>query len=39
MYICKQADFKQVISGKLWREPCFEFKTCFEQRVRVKMII
>ena len=27
MYICKQADFKQVISGKWWREPCFEFKS------------
>ena len=31
MYIYKQADFKQVISGKSWRELRFEFKT--EHRV------
>ena len=30
-YIYKQADFKQVISGKSWRELRFEFKT--EHRV------
>ena len=37
MCICKQADFKQVISGKLWRDHVLNLKPVLNNEWKLKL--